>query len=105
MFRILDLLNFIHDHLDPTLAYRHQLCRDGLCHSCDLTVDGKQGVACLTMIGRRDELVIEARRGYPRIRDLIVDFGTQIDMLEQKQRIIVNETIGGTKNTDHGDIA
>jgi succinate dehydrogenase/fumarate reductase iron-sulfur protein len=86
--RVLDLLNYIYENIDPTLAYRRQLCRDGLCRSCEMTLNGRRVLACLASVTKLDEVRIEAAAGYPKIRDLIVDFGTEVDPVEIRQRTV-----------------
>jgi len=46
---ILDALLVIKDKVDPTLAFRRS-CREGICGSCAMNVNGKNGLACLLYI-------------------------------------------------------
>jgi succinate dehydrogenase (ubiquinone) iron-sulfur subunit len=46
---ILDALLVIKDKLDATLALRRS-CREGICGSCAMNVNGKNGLACLLYI-------------------------------------------------------
>merc|ERR1719378_1151126 len=46
---ILDALIKIKDEVDPTLAFRRS-CREGICGSCAMNVNGKNGLACLLYI-------------------------------------------------------
>ncbi|KEP62712.1 UNVERIFIED_CONTAM: succinate dehydrogenase [ubiquinone] iron-sulfur protein [Hammondia hammondi] len=46
---ILDALIAIKDRQDPTLVFRRS-CREGICGSCAMNVDGKNCLACLTPI-------------------------------------------------------
>ncbi|PFH37014.1 succinate dehydrogenase [ubiquinone] iron-sulfur protein [Besnoitia besnoiti] len=50
---ILDALIAIKDRQDPTLVFRRS-CREGICGSCAMNVDGKNCLACLTPIERSD---------------------------------------------------
>jgi fumarate reductase (CoM/CoB) subunit B len=71
--RVLDALNYIHEHLDGTLAYRW-VCRAAQCGSCTVMVNGRPGPACKTEVPRvAEELVIEPLRNFPVIKDLVVD--------------------------------
>ena len=45
---VLDVLNLIKDQ-DPTLAYRRS-CREGVCGSDGMNMNGKNGLACITSI-------------------------------------------------------
>jgi succinate dehydrogenase / fumarate reductase, iron-sulfur subunit len=44
---VLDALIKINDQIDPTLAFRRS-CREGVCGSCAMNIDGHNGLACLT---------------------------------------------------------
>ena len=45
--KVLDILNKIKNEIDPTLAYRRS-CAHGVCGSCAMNMDGKNGLACTT---------------------------------------------------------
>jgi succinate dehydrogenase / fumarate reductase iron-sulfur subunit len=58
---------------DPTLAFRRS-CREGICGSDGMNINGKNGLACLTnMRTLKDPIVLKPLPGLPVIRDLIVD--------------------------------
>jgi succinate dehydrogenase / fumarate reductase iron-sulfur subunit len=58
---------------DPTLAFRRS-CREGICGSDGMNINGKNGLACLTnMRTLQDPIVLKPLPGLPVIRDLIVD--------------------------------
>ena len=59
---VLDVLIHIKNTMDPTLAFRRS-CREGVCGSCAMNIDGKNRLACLTQI---DEL----KKGTSRITPL-----------------------------------
>jgi len=46
---VLDVLTKINDQIDPTLSFRRS-CREGVCGSCAMNIDGKNHLACLTTI-------------------------------------------------------
>src|SRR5216684_2646279 len=50
---VLDALTTINDQIDPTLSFRRS-CREGVCGSCAMNIDGKNRLACLTPM---DELI------------------------------------------------
>ena len=59
--------------LDDTLALRRS-CREGVCGSDAMNINGKNGLACVTKISElREPVVIKPLPGLPIIRDLIVD--------------------------------
>ena len=43
--KVLDILNKIKNEIDPSLAYRRS-CAHGVCGSCAMNMDGKNGLAC-----------------------------------------------------------
>ena len=59
--------------LDPSLAFRRS-CREGVCGSDAMNINGKNGLACLTnMRTLPGTVVLKPLPGLPVIRDLIVD--------------------------------
>ncbi|KQU52769.1 succinate dehydrogenase [Bosea sp. Leaf344] len=46
---VLDALIWIKSKIDPTLTFRRS-CREGICGSCAMNMDGKNGLACTTGI-------------------------------------------------------
>ena len=44
---VLDALVKINDQIDPSLAFRRS-CREGVCGSCAMNIDGVNTLACLT---------------------------------------------------------
>ncbi|NJD85679.1 succinate dehydrogenase iron-sulfur subunit [Candidatus Erwinia dacicola] len=63
---------------DPTLAFRRS-CREGVCGSDGINMNGKNGLACITPISAlgngKQKIVIRPLPGLPVIRDLVVDMG------------------------------
>ncbi len=71
--RVLDLLNYIHDKLDGSLAYRWE-CRAGQCGSCAVMINKKAGLACQTLVeSDSGEILIEPIYLFPVVKDLVVD--------------------------------
>ncbi len=59
--------------IDDTLALRRS-CREGVCGSDAMNINGKNGLACITKIADLSEpVVLKPLPGLPIIRDLIVD--------------------------------
>ena len=48
---VLDALIKIKNEIDPTLTFRRS-CREGICGSCAMNMDGRNGLACTTAIER-----------------------------------------------------
>ncbi|MBW3608699.1 MAG: 2Fe-2S iron-sulfur cluster binding domain-containing protein [Actinobacteria bacterium] len=46
---VLDALFHIKNEIDPTLAFRRS-CREGICGSCAMNMNGRNGLACTTAI-------------------------------------------------------
>nr|AAU44478.1 hypothetical protein AT3G27370 [Arabidopsis thaliana]AAU44479.1 hypothetical protein AT3G27370 [Arabidopsis thaliana] len=46
---VLDALIKIKNEMDPSLTFRRS-CREGICGSCAMNIDGCNGLACLTKI-------------------------------------------------------
>jgi succinate dehydrogenase / fumarate reductase iron-sulfur subunit len=59
--------------IDDTLALRRS-CREGVCGSDAMNINGKNGLACTTkLVDLKEPVVIKPLPGLPIIRDLIVD--------------------------------
>jgi len=70
---ILDALIKVKDEVDPTLTFRRS-CREGICGSCAMNINGKNGLACLLYI-EPDEKPIEIQplpHSYV-VKDLVPD--------------------------------
>lgn len=68
--RVLDVLHYIHDHYDGSLAYRW-ICRAGQCGSCTIMINGKPGLACRTEA--TVQMLLEPIDIFPIVKDLVVD--------------------------------
>ena len=71
---VLDLLNMLKED-DTTISYRRS-CREGVCGSDGMNINGKNGLACITPLSevlRGNKLELRPLPGLPVIRDLIVD--------------------------------
>ena len=82
---VLDVLNLIKDK-DQTLSYRRS-CREGVCGSDGMNMNGKNGLACITPVSevvKNGKLVVRPLPGLPVIRDLVVDMSV---FYKQYQRI------------------
>ncbi len=69
---LLDVLNRL-KAIDPSLSFRRS-CREGICGSDAMNINGRNGLACLTnMRSLPDTVVLKPLPGLPVIRDLFVD--------------------------------
>lgn len=85
---VLDALILLKEQ-DPTLSFRRS-CREGVCGSDGLNMNGKNGLACVTPLsslqtGKSKKIIIRPLPGLPVVRDLIVDmaqFYTQYEKIK-----------------------
>jgi succinate dehydrogenase / fumarate reductase iron-sulfur subunit len=64
--------------LDETLSFRRS-CREGVCGSDAMNINGKNGLACLTnMNDLPQKIVLRPLPGLPVVRDLIRSSSTSI---------------------------
>ncbi|KAJ1289468.1 hypothetical protein BS78_02G166500 [Paspalum vaginatum] len=74
---VLDVLQKIRSEQDPTLAFRRS-CREGICGSCSMCIDGVNTVACLKPVdadASRTSVVTPLPHMYV-VKDLVVDLTT-----------------------------
>ncbi len=70
---VLDALLAIKNTMDDTLTFRRS-CREGVCGSDGMNMNGKNGLACTTNLSDlKEPIVIRPLPGLPIIRDLVVD--------------------------------
>ena len=67
---VLDSLLHIKNNIDPTLGFRRS-CREGICGSCSMNIDGKNTLACLTPM--KPKMTIYPLPHMKIVRDLIPD--------------------------------
>jgi succinate dehydrogenase / fumarate reductase iron-sulfur subunit len=59
--------------LDDSLAFRRS-CREGVCGSDGMNINGRNGLACITPLAElKEPVVLRPLPGFPVIRDLVVD--------------------------------
>jgi succinate dehydrogenase / fumarate reductase iron-sulfur subunit len=91
---VLDVLNLVKE-MDPTLAYRRS-CREGVCGSDGMNMNGKNGLACITPIsqatGGKGTLVLRPLPGLPVVRDLVVDMTLFYRQYEKIKPFLINNT-------------
>jgi len=88
---VLDAIIYIKNELDPTLAFRRS-CREGICGSCSMNINGKNGLACLTNMRTLPEtIVLKPLPGLPVVRDLIVDMTQFFTQYESIKPYLMND--------------
>lgn len=91
---VLDVLELIKADHDGSVTYRRS-CREGVCGSDGLNMNGKNGLACVTALSesvKGDKLVIRPLPGLPVIRDLVVDMSLFYAQYEKVQPYLQNPT-------------
>ncbi len=77
--------------IDPSLSFRRS-CREGVCGSDAMNINGKNGLACLTnMRTLPDTVVLKPLPGLPVIRDLIVDMTQFFKQYHSIKPYLVND--------------
>ena len=70
---VLDALIKIKNDIDPTLTFRRS-CREGVCGSCSMNIDGTNTLACTKYVDDiKDEVKIYPLPHMPVIKDLVPD--------------------------------
>ncbi|CAN1188030.1 Succinate dehydrogenase [ubiquinone] iron-sulfur subunit 2, mitochondrial [Linum perenne] len=69
---VLDALIKIKNEMDPSLTFRRS-CREGICGSCAMNIDGCNGLACLTKISPGEPMMVTPLPHMFVIKDLVVD--------------------------------
>lgn len=71
--KLLNVLMRIKDLYDDSISFRRS-CREGVCGSDAININGRNGLACLTDISSlKGTIVLRPIPGLPVIRDLVVD--------------------------------
>lgn len=95
---VLDVLGLIKEQ-DPSVAYRRS-CREGVCGSDGMNINGKNGLACIKplsevspdVLSGKKPLIIRPLPGLPVIRDLVVDMTMFYNQYEKIQPYLQNDT-------------
>ena len=71
---ILDVLLRIQREHDPSLTFRYA-CRVGMCGSCGMVINGRESLACQTVIAdlKRQEVTLRPLNHLPIVKDLLLD--------------------------------
>jgi succinate dehydrogenase / fumarate reductase iron-sulfur subunit len=90
---VLDVLEMIKS-TDTTMSYRRS-CREGVCGSDGVNMNGKNGLACITPLSeivKNNKLVLRPLPGLPVIRDLVVDMSQFYRQYEKVKPFLLNDT-------------
>ena len=89
---VLDVMELLKAQ-DPTLSYRRS-CREGVCGSDGVNMNGKNGLACITPVSEvatKGKLILRPLPGLPVIRDLVVDMSQFYAQYEKVQPYLIND--------------
>jgi len=89
---LLDALMRIKADFDDSVAFRRS-CREGVCGSDAMNINGKNGLACITNLKElREPVVLKPLPGLPVIRDLIVDMSQFFKQYHSIKPYLINDT-------------
>ncbi|MFP8965253.1 succinate dehydrogenase iron-sulfur subunit [Pokkaliibacter sp. CJK22405] len=90
---VLDVLHLLKEQ-DSTLVFRRS-CREGVCGSDGMNINGKNGLACVTPLSdcvKDNKLILRPLPGLPVIRDLVVDMAQFYKQYERIKPYLINDT-------------
>lgn len=90
---VLDVMELLKAQ-DASLTFRRS-CREGVCGSDGLNINGKNGLACVTPLSecvKNNRLVLRPLPGLPVIRDLVVDMTQFYDQYRKIEPYLQNDT-------------
>jgi len=88
---LLDALMRIKSDFDASLSFRRS-CREGVCGSDAMNINGKNGLACITNLrDLRQPIVLKPLPGLPVVRDLIVDMTQFFKQYHSVQPFLIND--------------
>ena len=76
-----------------SLSYRRS-CREGVCGSDGMNINGKNGLACITPLSqvvKKNKLILRPLPGLPVIRDLVVDMVQFYEQYKKIQPYLIND--------------
>jgi succinate dehydrogenase / fumarate reductase, iron-sulfur subunit len=77
---------------DDSIAFRRS-CREGVCGSDAMNINGKNGLACITKLAElKQPVVLRPLPGLPVIRDLIVDMTQFFKQYHSIKPYLINDT-------------
>lgn len=90
---VLDVLEMLKAQ-DTTLAFRRS-CREGVCGSDGMNINGKNGLACVKPLSEcveKGKLILRPLPGLPVIRDLVIDMGQFYAQYNKIEPYLQNDT-------------
>ncbi|MBB5213592.1 succinate dehydrogenase iron-sulfur subunit [Parapusillimonas granuli] len=88
---LLDAILRIKNDVDDSLAIRRS-CREGVCGSDAMNINGKNGLACTTnLLDLKEPIVLRPLPGLPVVRDLIVDMTHFFNQYHSVKPYLIND--------------
>jgi len=89
---VLDALILLKEQ-DSSLSFRRS-CREGVCGSDGLNMNGKNGLACITPLSelKASKIVLRPLPGLPVVRDLIIDMTQFYEQYEKIKPYLINDS-------------
>ena len=98
---VLDLLHLLKEQ-DESISYRRS-CREGVCGSDGMNINGKNGLACITPISsvlKNNKIELRPLPGLQVIRDLVVDMTEFYAQYEKIKPFLQNSTTAPEQESD-----
>lgn len=88
---VLDALILLKEQ-DSSLSFRRS-CREGVCGSDGLNMNGKNGLACITPLSelKANTIVLRPLPGLPVVRDLVIDMTQFYNQYEKIKPYLIND--------------
>ena len=101
---VLDILNQIKAELDPSLTFRKS-CREGVCGSCAMNIDGVNTLACQKNIEECSDLInIYPLPHMKVIKDLVVDLKKAFEQFKSIKPWLSKKTPNNNKKENYQSI-
>ena len=101
--KVLDVLNKIKNEIDPSVAYRRS-CAHGVCGSCAMNMNGKNGLACTKAHSELDgDIDIYPLPHLKVLKDLIGDLSTLYKQYESVEPWLKTSKINHKENIQTKD--
>ena len=99
---ILDALAWVQTHEAYDLAFRYA-CRVGMCGTCSVVINGREGWACRTLVEdlSADVITVEPLRHLPVVKDLVVDMRSFFAKFESALGHFVAGDVGRRQDFAH----
>jgi len=94
---MLDVLIKIKNEIDPTLTFRRS-CREGICGSCSMNINGTNTLACLCKIPDTNIVKVYPLPHMYVLKDLVPDMSNFYEQHKSIQPYLINDNKSSTEN-------